>query len=745
MVMRRRVRFWGAVQGVGFRPFAYGLAQELGLTGQVANTPQGAEVEIEGNPEVLDRFCERIQAELPRPGYVAGYESSAVAPQGDSQFVIRHSEQAGAKSALILPDIKPCERCIAEMHDPQDRRYRYPFTNCTHCGPRYSIITGLPYDRPNTSMSGFELCPDCRREYEDPTDRRFHAQPIACPVCGPHLEFCDSLGRPLTQKDEALKTAAELLKSGGILALKGVGGFHLMVDARNTEAVESLRARKRREFKPLAVMVLDMAMAHKYAEISEEAERVLLDLAAPIVILPSKGQLSPSVAPDNPNIGLMLPSSPLHILLMEELQFPIVATSGNLSDEPICIDNTEAIDRLSQIADGYLIHDRPIVRPIDDSVCRPLGEGITILRRARGFAPLPFPLKGAKPGLVAYGAHMKGSVAVSGDDQIVVGQHVGDLDHRLARERLAEEIRDLGELYESPQIRAVHDLHPDYASSAMAAESGMECQAVQHHLAHAASLAAEHQFLGEFLAIAWDGTGLGPDQTIWGGEFLEVRDTAVRRAAFLRPFCLPGGDSASRQGYRSALGVLFEIFGDTAEFDAIHLGGEREPAVKSLLRSHTACVRTTSAGRLFDAAAAIGAGILESRFEGDAAMRWEAMAVAGPVEAYPFRVCEQGGLLIADWEPMVLSMLVSEEDAGLKSARFHQTLAEMIASLALRLGAGVVGLTGGCFQNALLSRLSCTLLRKNGIDVMEHRVIPPNDGGIAFGQAASRILGWRLV
>lgn len=733
MIERRHISVWGAVQGVGFRPFAYLLAQELGLCGFVINTSQGALIEAEGEASSLDEFVHRLKAELPSPGMVAGTEELLVHLVGEGDFSIRTSEGEGAKSALILPDLAPCALCLAEVGNPRDRRFGYAFTNCTHCGPRYSIIRSLPYDRPNTSMAGFVLCPACRKEYEDPSDRRFHAQPTCCPQCGPMLSLVEPNGASLCEQEFTIRRAATLLKEGQILAIKGIGGFHLMVDARDEEAVVRLRERKKREFKPLAVMVPSLEEARLLAVLSPEEEELLTSQAAPIVIARSKEGLAPSVAPDNPNLGIMLPSSPLHHLLMKECGMPLVATSGNLTDEPLCIENEEAMKRLAGIADAFLLHDRPIVRPIDDSICRMLGERPAVLRRARGYAPLPFPLAGAKPGIAAFGSHLKGSAVVSGEGKVVVGQHVGDLDNHLARLRLEEEIRDLSAIQESEITLAVHDLHPDYASTLSAQAAGVKTVGVQHHLAHALSLMAEHDFKGPILAVVWDGTGLGLDGTIWGGEFILVDGKRAERVGHLRPFLLPGGDSASRQGWRSALGLLHEM-----GVQCTSISHPRADQVKSLLAKGTGCTKTTSAGRLFDAAAALGAGIMESRFEGDAAMRWECLASTDEVDPYPISV-RDGLKKILDWAPALTALQEDPDGPALKSARFHAALAQGIGEMAANIGVEAVGLTGGCFQNQLLSRQTCCVLRRRGMTPLEHLNIPPNDGGIAFGQAVAAV------
>ncbi|HVT10808.1 MAG TPA: carbamoyltransferase HypF [Fimbriimonadaceae bacterium] len=729
----------GAVQGVGFRPFVFGLATELGLRGYVRNSAQGAEIEIEGDEARIEEFLRRLSAELPCPAHLTGLETVAQPPRGLGHFEILHSEESGPKLAVMLPDIATCPRCLAEMRDPEDRRYRYPFINCTHCGPRYSILRGLPYDRPKTTMAGFAMCPACRREYGEPSDRRFHAQPIACPVCGPQIELWSPGGQVLARREEALSRAVEVLRGDGILALKGIGGFHLMVDARDEQAVRRLRERKRRYAKPLAVMAPSLEMARSLARISDSEARLLAGPEAPIVLVAAiPGSLAESVAPENPNLGLMLPYSPLHHLLLGEVGFPLVATSGNLSEEPICVDEREALARFADIADALLVHDRPIARPVDDSVVRVMTGRTVVLRRARGYAPLPIPLPGIPAGLLAAGGHMKNSVAVSLAGSAVVGQHVGDLDTAPSRVRMEEEARDVAALYDLEIEGVIHDLHPDYASTRFALSLGKPAQAIQHHVAHAFACLAENG-IDEALAVVWDGTGYGTDGTIWGGEFFRVEGGSVERIGRLRRFLLPGGEAAVREGRRAALGLLREAYGPNwpAGFGEWAKGAFEPSALRSLRRllatgSH--CVTTSSMGRLFDGFAALGAGILESRFEGDAAMRFEHLARGDG--AYPFPLKEAEGLWELDWAP-ALAALLDDRDAGVMSARFHAGLAEAIVAIAERTGLEAVALSGGCFQNRLLLESAWDRLEAAGFRPVGHQRIPPNDGGIAFGQLAA--------
>lgn len=753
-----RMQARGAVQGVGFRPFVFGLASELRLCGRVRNSAQGAEIEIEGPPSAVDEFLRRLPLELPYPANLAGLETVAQSAQGYERFEILHSEGAGPKVAVMLPDIASCPRCLAEMCDPKDRRYRYPFINCTHCGPRYSILLGLPYDRPRTTMAGFEMCPACRAEYENPLDRRFHAQPIACPACGPQVELWSPSREVLARRDEALLHAAEALREGKILALKGIGGFHLMVDARNEEAVLRLRERKRRYAKPLAVMVPSLESAGSIGRLSDAEDRLLAGPEAPIVLVTGiPGALAASIAPGNPNVGLMLPYSPLHHLLLAEVGFPLVATSGNLSEEPICTDEQEALERFAGIADALLVHNRPIARPVDDSVVRVMAGRTVVLRRARGYAPLPIPLPGLPSGFLAVGGHMKNSVAVSLEGSAVVGQHVGDLDSAPSQLRMETEADDLASLHGLEIERVVHDLHPDYASTRFALSLRKPVLAVQHHVAHAAGCLAENGIDGPAIAVVWDGTGYGMDGTVWGGEFFRIADRECVRVGHLRRFLLPGGEAAVREGRRAALGLLHEAYGSdwpTVFRDWARRAFESNAldTIERLMACGSHCVRTSSAGRLFDGFAALGAGIPESRFEGDAAMRFEHLASGEG--AYPFELTSSSGwkpeepsarkaeprmVFELDWAPALAALgedLAKGSAPALISARFHSGLVNAIVAVAKRVGLEAVALSGGCFQNRLLFETAWSNLEEAGFRPVGHQRIPPNDGGIAFGQLA---------
>jgi hydrogenase maturation protein HypF len=709
--MRRlHIEVHGAVQGVGFRPFVHRLAGELGLTGWVRNGGQGVSIEVEGAG--VGDFLKRLQAEPPPRAVIQSLEASYLDPAGYRAFEIRESSQSEQKTAVVMPDIATCADCLSEIFDPQNRRFEYPFTNCTNCGPRYSILEALPYDRANTSMRSFAMCGACQAEYDDPSDRRFHAQPNACPDCGPQLN------RPISQ-------FADAIRRGAIVAVKGLGGYHLIVDARNDSAVRRLRERKGREEKPFALMFPTLETVRNACDISHEESRLLTSSQAPIVLLRRRIQLAPAVAPGNPYLGVMLPYTPLHHLLMRELGFPVVATSGNLSQEPICIDEREAMERLDAVADEFLTHNRSIVRPVEDSVVRVVLGRELILRRARGYAPLPITLRRVTPRTLATGGHLKNAVAVSNREQVFLGPHVGDLDTCQAVDAFEASVATLVGLHEKPIARVACDVHPDYWSTQHARRSPLPTVSVQHHFAHVLACVADNDLDGAVLGVAWDGNGLGTDGTMWGGEFLRVEGGDFTRVGHLRTFRLPGGDRAAREPRRSALGVLYEIFGDTLP---------DEPLVR-MLRRGVNSPRTSSAGRLFDAVASI-IGIRDRcSFEGQAAMELEFAAEAEPCdETYPLELNDE----ILDWEPMIRMIL---KDHSKAAARFHNTLAEAIVSVARRSGETRVVLSGGCFQNRYLTERAVTALRTAGFEAYWHRRIPPNDGGIAVGQIVAA--SWR--
>jgi len=754
-VERLRVALRGAVQGVGFRPFIYRLAAEMGLTGWVLNSSQGVFIEVEGPVPRLKEFLLRIETDKPPRSFIQSLESSFLDPVGFPTFEVRESEDGGETSALILPDIATCADCRREILDPNDRRHRYPFTNCTNCGPRFTIIEGLPYDRGQTSMRAFEMCGDCRAEYDDPADRRFHAQPNACPVCGPWLELWDPRGEVLAGRDRALAAAAEAVRDGRVVAVKGLGGFHLMVDARNEDAVARLRRRKNREEKPFALMVPSIEWVEVHCEVSDLEARVLRSPESPIVLLRKKPAHDPgfagvvsAVAPGNPDLGIMLPYTPLHILLMAEIGFPAVATSGNLSDETLCTDEREALERLSGIAEVFLVHNRPIVRHADDSIVRVVMGREMVLRRARGYAPLPVRLAKPAPTVLAVGAHLKNTVALSVGENVFVSQHVGDLETQQAYNAFQDVILSFKRLYGAEPERVARDLHPDYLSSRFAEAGGAPTVCVQHHYAHVLSCMAENDLGPPVLGVSWDGTGYGPDATVWGGEFLRVGETAYDRAAHLRTFRLPGGEAAVREPCRSAVGLLYEIHGPgvfsmdgLAPLEAF--SPQERKILPSVLERGVNAPVTSSAGRLFDAVASLAGVRQKMRYEGQAAMELEfALAGIDTDEAYDLRIDEGPSGLIVDWEPMIRRVVRDAAgglSAGMISARFHNALVEAVVAVAHRVGEPKVVLTGGCFQNRYLTERAVRRLRAEGFQPYWHQRVPPNDGGIALGQIAAAV------
>lgn len=747
---RVKIVIRGAVQGVGFRPFVYRLATELDLKGWVLNSSQGVFIEVEGERGTLRQFLIRLKKEKPPRAIIQSLESSFLDATGCKTFEICHSDEKGAKTALILPDIATCPDCLAEIFDPRNRRHRYPFTNCTNCGPRFTIIEDLPYDRASTSMKKFTMCPECDREYHNPLDRRFHAQPNACPVCGPQLELWDAQGKVLALRDDALRRAADKIRGGEIVALKGIGGFQLMVDARDEPAVKRLRERKKREEKPFALIYPLLDLIREDCLVCDLEERLLVSPEAPIVLVRCQSsRLVPSLAPGNSNLGVMLPSSPLHHLLLRDLGVPIVATSGNLSDEPICIDEQEALQRLAGIADFFLVHNRPILRHVDDSVVRVVRDREMVLRRARGYAPLPVHMKEPLPCVLAVGAHLKNTVALSVGTEIFISQHIGDLETSQAHGAFRAVADDLRRLYGAfPEMTAC-DMHPDYLSTKYATQLDVPLCPVQHHWAHVLSCMAENEIEAPALGVSWDGTGYGLDGTIWGGEFLLARQESFQRVAHLRQFRLPGGEAAIKQPHRTALGLLFAMQGEELfrQDDLIPLR-DFPPSdlavIQQMLEKGLHSPVTSSAGRLFDAVAALIGLRQYVHFEGQAAMELE-FAIQPDIEAvYDFRL-DKSEPTIIDWQPMIVEILEDMRQGcgtGLIAAKFHNTLVEIIVAVARQTGKEKVVLTGGCFQNRYLIERSIQRLIESGFRPYWHQRVPTNDGGISLGQvmAASRAL-----
>ncbi|PIU39982.1 MAG: carbamoyltransferase HypF [Candidatus Omnitrophica bacterium CG07_land_8_20_14_0_80_50_8] len=743
----------GAVQGVGFRPFIYRLATEMGLKGSVANSPQGVFIEAEGPADLLESFLLRIEREKPPRASIQSLESAFLDPKGYSSFKIGESSGTGEKTALILPDIGTCEECLNEIFDPGNRRYHYPFTNCTNCGPRFSIIEALPYDRAHTTMRMFTMCDVCQAEYEDPRDRRYHAQPNACPHCGPHLEFLDSEGRICVNHVQALLESVKAIRWGQVAAVKGLGGFHLITDAANESAVLRLRQRKHRQVKPFALMMSDVDMAKKYCEVSELEERLLRSPEAPIVLLRAKKNAVPgvppiaaSVAPGNPNLGVMLPSTPLHHILMRQLNIPVVATSGNVSEEPIVIHDKEALTRLAGIADFFLIHNRPIARPVDDSIVRIMMGRKLVLRRSRGFAPLPFEVGHEGPCVLSVGAQLKSTVAQSIGKNVFVSQHIGDLSSAETFRAFRQAVETFQEIYERKGQYVSCDLHPDYLSTQFARCLDLPTIHVQHHYAHILACMADNELEGPALGVAWDGTGFGTDGSLWGGEFLRVDPAGFTRVGHFRTFRLPGSERAVREGRRAALGLLYEVFGDPLfsmkKLNSLEaFSAQALDTLKMMLKRGVLSPQTSSAGRLFDGVSSILGLCQIHRFEGQAAMELEFaigdIAIDG---CYPVLFSEENALWIFDWEPMIYQIL-SDLDKGIGpgeiSAKFHNTLAEAILQLSIRAKESKIVLSGGCFQNKYLLERTVRRLTENGFVPYWHQRIPPNDGGICLGQAVA--------
>lgn len=745
---RRRIHVLvrGAVQGVGFRPTAYRLARELGLGGWIRNSGAGVDMELEGPGGLLDGFLERLLEELPPHASVRSLATHPVDPLGETSFSILESAPESHPTVLVLPDLAPCVHCLREINDPGDRRHRYPFVNCTLCGPRYSILHTLPYDRQGTTMAGFPMCAECRAEYEDPTDRRFHAQPVACPRCGPRLELWDRTGRVLADSEEALQGAARALREGQIVAIKGLGGFQFLVDARDGAAVSRLRERKGREAKPLALMAPDLEWVGRACRVGPVEEGLLVSQASPIVLLERRDPflVAEQVAPGTPRLGVMLPSTPLHHLLLKDLGFPVVATSGNVSEEPLCLEEGEALLRLGDIADLFLVHNRPIARPVDDSVTQVVSGEVQVLRRARGYAPLPVPLPEsfpAPPPILAVGGHLKSAVALTVGRDIVLSQHLGDLQTLPSLRNFQQTLRGLACLFGFEPTRVACDLHPDYASSIHARGSGLPVLEVQHHEAHVYAGMLDAALEPPLLAVSWDGTGLGSDGTIWGGEFF-LLEGSCRRVARLRPFRLPGGEAAIREPRRAALGLLHAMdpdlsaWGHLAPVQAFQPGELR--VLQGMLDRGLQSPWTSSAGRLFDAVSALLGLCQCNLYEGQAAVQLEACLDGARPSGQPVPVrLHEGDVVEVDWAPLLRALLdgIREgQPCRHLSATFHLALAGAIVSVARRFGQERVLLTGGCFQNQNLTELSVDLLRQEGFEPFWHRNVPPNDGGLAAGQ-----------
>jgi hydrogenase maturation protein HypF len=750
---RVRARVEGTVQGVGFRPYVYRLAGELGVAGHVLNDSRGVVVEVEAPSDTVERFLARLPLEAPPLATVERVTAEALEELGERGFSIRESPAGGEPRAAVTPDSATCADCLAELFDPADRRFRYPFTNCTNCGPRFTIVRDVPYDRPHTTMSAFEMCAACLAEYGAPRDRRFHAQPNACPDCGPRVRLVDAGGRavPDPVARDAVEATARALRAGAIVAVKGIGGFHLACRADDEAAVAQLRARKHREDKPFALMAPDLATARELVDLSPAEEELLADRARPIVLARRRpgAPVGASVAPGSPQLGVMLPYSPLHHLLVADAAATLVLTSGNVSDEPIAYRDTDACERLAAIADLFLLHDRPIETRTDDSVVRHSGGRPLMVRRSRGYVPnaIRLPVDCGRH-LLACGAELKNTFAVAKAGNAWVGHHVGDLKNYETLRSFESGIDHFQRLLAVAPEAVAHDLHPEYLSTKHAeAIDGVRLIGVQHHHAHLAACLAEHGEAGPAVGAVFDGTGYGEDGTVWGGELLFGGLERFERAGLLFPVRLPGGDAATRQPWRMACAWLAAAFDEPPQLPRT-LRGVVEPdswrQVSELARTGVASPLTTSAGRLFDAVAALCGVRAEVNYEGQAAVELEAALDPAESGSYELALRDDGaGPLVMDARPLVRAVVADlERDVELSvvSARFHNGLAAATARAcevtAARCGTETIVLTGGVFQNQRLLGRTAELLGDAGLRVLTPELLPPNDGGIAYGQLA---------
>lgn len=731
VIARKRILISGIVQGIGFRPFVYRLAQRFGIRGSVLNTSEGVLVEVEGGHDSLERFLQALTNEHPPHASIRSMEVTDLEPAGLSGFIIRDSVSDENQFVLVSPDLATCDDCRRECADPSNRRFGYPFTNCTNCGPRYSIIRDIPYDRPLTTMASFAMCPDCQAEYDDPGDRRFHAQPNACPVCGPSLSM-------------VLDEARRLLAAGQIVAIKGLGGFHLACDAENDAAVCRLRERKRRSDKPFALMAPDVAVIEEFCFVSADERQALLSAQRPIVILPRRpdASVSAAVAPGNNTLGVMLPCTPLHHLLFANAAYRIlVMTSGNLSEEPIVIDNHDARARLARVADQFVLHNRDIYMRVDDSVVRTFEGRTRVLRRSRGYAPGPIDLGMEAVEVLACGAELKNTFCLTKGRYALLSQHIGDLESYETLQFFEETLEQMKKLFRVEPRIVTHDLHPNYLGTRFAQQiDGVERIGVQHHHAHIAACMTENGIRDKVIGVAFDGTGYGTDGKIWGGEFLIADLATFERRAHLRYVPLSGGDQAIRQPWRMALSYLIDTFGTADSWRDLPV--PQSPVVETMIRRNVNTVETSSCGRLCDAVASILGLRHEVTFEAQAAIDLEMIACEGIEDCYPFDVIS-GNPWQLDLRPAIREIVdhvLHGVQPAVISARFHNTIATLIADVCVRLRKeellNRVCLSGGTFQNMYLLSRSLTCLRRAGFEIFLHSQVPCNDGGVSLGQAA---------
>jgi hydrogenase maturation protein HypF len=757
---RRAIAVQGAVQGVGFRPFVHGLASRLQLGGFVRNQTGGVQIEVEGEAGPLDQFLSCLVTGAPPLAHIDELSWHRQTPCGDRRFRVEQSDKSTSGPVVVVPDVATCDECLAELLNPHDRRFRYPFLNCTNCGPRLTVVTGAPYDRERTTMAGFKMCPACRSEYEDPADRRFQAQPTACPDCGPRLQLLNERGRPI-DCDHPIAFFVIAMGEGKIGAVKGLGGYHLVCDARNQAAIVALRQRKRREEKPFAVMVRDVAAAEELCSMGELERELLTSSRRPIVLMRKRSAagfgkrglgapgIAEGIAPNNPFLGVMLPYTPLHHLLVNDMRgVPLVMTSGNRSDEPIAIDEADATERLSGIADLFLVHNRPIRVRCDDAVTRVIAGAVSPVRRSRGYAPepIPTPWSCAVP-MLAVGGQLKATFALGRDRRAILSHHLGDLDHLDGYRAFERDIALYEQLFSLRPECIACDMHPDYASTryakSRAAEGGMSCVAVQHHHAHMASCMAEHGLPGPVIGVTFDGTGFGTDGAIWGGEFLVGNYGGFERAARLHYVAMPGGDLAAREPWRMAAAHLMDAQASCDKYER-RLPAASLRTIRRMVERKINSPMTSSVGRLFDAVASL-AGVRDSvSHEGQAAMQleWLASSVA-PEAAYPFELDGTGASIVVDTRPLVRAVsrdVDRDVEVARIARRFHSTLVEMIRGVCIMLRkthkVDKTVLSGGVFMNALLTIEVTARLEQEGFAVYRHVKVPPNDGGLSLGQLA---------
>ena len=745
--IRRHFFLEGVVQGVGFRPFIYGLALRHGLKGWVNNSSAGVHIEVEGEKGAIVNFTRELPQQAPPRARIESSRYEDLEAAGFPSFEIRESLEEAGRYQLISPDIATCPACQTELFDPQDRRHRYPFTNCTNCGPRFTIIEDIPYDRPKTTMAAFRMCPDCQREYEDPADRRFHAQPNACPRCGPKLELCGDGGKA-PEVPDPISSAIGLLKEGKILAIKGLGGFLLACDAGDPEAVARLRQRKIRPDKPLAVMLRDLPAVKDHCLVAEKEEMLLCSPESPIVLLRWKKSscLAKAVAPRQKYLGIMLPYTQLHHLLLKESGMALVMTSGNLSEEPIAKDNGEAFSRLHGIADAFLVHDRDIYVQYDDSVTAVVNDQPTILRRARGYAPFPIRLPFSLKPILACGAELKNTFCLTRDEYAFVSQHIGDMENLETLNHFQRTVDLYQKLFRiQPEIVA-YDLHPEYLSTKYARRLSGQKIGVQHHFAHMASCLAENGERGPVIALAFYGLGYGPDGALWGGEFLVGDYRSFERRAYFQYVPMPGGAAAIQNPWRMALSYLYTFLGREGLMRHLPIFAQaREEKVRVILQQIDQKINsplTSSCGRLFDAVSALLELCLSVSYEGQAVVELEMIASPGERGTYEFFVEEEEGKEIIRLKPMIEGLLRDIEKGTAHpviSGKFHNTLVKIGLSVCQRIkrqgGPKKVALTGGVFQNRLFSEKMRAALEKAGFAVLLHRRVPCNDGGLSLGQA----------